>query len=70
MKIRFYFPVESEKRRHINNEVPEDRKVGEGFDESRFVQEVFDMGPAGQDDLTIDLHGTGPADRSPAGIAE
>jgi hypothetical protein len=65
-----YFPVVSEKSRHVDNEVPENREVGKGFDEGRFSQEVFYMGPAGQYYIAIDLHGAGATNGSPAGITE
>jgi len=70
VKKRFYCPVVSEKSRHIDNEVPENREVGKRFDEGRFFQEVLYMGPAGQYYVAIDLHGTGTTNSSPAGITE
>jgi hypothetical protein len=70
MEIGFYCPVMVEEGRHIDNEIPEDRKVGKGFDRDRFAQEVFNTGSTGQDRFAIDLHGTGATGRTPTGITE
>jgi hypothetical protein len=49
VKTEFHVPAVVEERGEIDDEVSNDREVGEGFDESCFSQETFDRCSAGQD---------------------
>jgi hypothetical protein len=49
VKMECNFPIMVEKRGQVDDEVSNDREVGEGFDENGFSQETFDRGSAGQD---------------------
>jgi len=70
VKIGLYLSIVREKGGHINDEVPKDRKVGQGFDEGGSILKGFHVGSTRQYDFAIDLHGAGAADRPPAGIAK
>ena len=49
VKMECHFPIMVEKRGQVDDEVSNDREVGEGFDENGFPQKTFDWGSAGQD---------------------
>jgi hypothetical protein len=70
MEVRFNFAIVIKKSGQIDDKVSSHGKKGEGFNQGRFFQEVFDMGSAGQDIFAIDSHGTRAAYSSPAGITE
>jgi hypothetical protein len=70
LEVRFHFPIMIKKSGQIDDKVSNQRERGEGFNQGRFFQEVFDMGSAGQDIFAIDSHGTRAAYGSPTGITE
>ncbi len=49
LKTELHFPVKVEERGEIDDEVSNEREVGEGFNENGFSQETFDRCSAGQD---------------------
>jgi hypothetical protein len=70
MEIGFYFSVILEKSGHVDNEVPDYWKAGKGLDENGISQQRPDLGPAGQDQFSVDLHRTRAADCAPARITK
>jgi hypothetical protein len=70
LEVRFNFAMVIKKSGHVDDEVSNHGKEGEGFDEGRYSQQVFNMGSAGQDIFAIDPHGTGATYSSPTGITE
>jgi hypothetical protein len=70
VKIRFYFSVMVEKRRHIHNEISDYRKGRKRFDEGRLLQKALHMGSTSQNIFAIDSHRTGATYCPSAGIAE
>jgi hypothetical protein len=57
VKMELHLPIVIEKGGEIDNEVPNEWKVRERFDEDRFFQQTFDLSSAGQDHAAVDSHG-------------
>jgi len=70
LEIRLDSSIVIKKSGHINDEVSNHREEGKGFDQGRFLQQVFNMGSAGKDIFAIDSHCTRSAHGSPARIAK